>query len=263
MIINVKNIITKTDPDFIINCAYYGGVTSRIKFSYTNLFNNLKIITNILESSVYATKLKKIIFFGSGLEYDSSNLAIKETNLVKPKNIYATIKTMTSLLSVNLAKELNLPLILLRPFNLYGPYDKRSVIYYLIDSILYKQKFTLTRGKQIRDYLYISDFTKIVCDIIDNYKKFKDLNIYNVGSGTPTSLETIFNTIFKLTHVSKDYKIKKYSDNEYHYQCANIEKLNKIIKIKHITPLIEGLKETIVWISGKHAKNQNKYKKSD
>lgn len=253
--IKVKNLIIDINPDFIINCAYYGGVTSNIKFSYTNLFNNLKIVINILRSSVYSTKLKKIIFFGSGLEYGSSHLPLTENFLIKPKNIYAAIKSITSLLSIGMAKEKALPLILLRPFNLYGPHDKKSVIYYLIDSILSKKKFTLTKGEQVKDYLYIRDFTEIICDTINNYKKFKNFNIYNIGSGKPVKLKTIFNTIFELTHFSRDYKIKEYTDNEYHYQCVNIKKLNNIIKIKHFTPLIDGLKETILWINKEYAKN--------
>jgi len=244
----VKKVVKETQPDFIINTAYFGGVSSKIIYSDENIFNNIKLVINILRASVNSKQLKKIILFGSGLEYDNSSLSIKETDQIKPKNIYATIKSITSLLSIGLAQELKLPLVLIRPFNLYGPNDKKSVIFYLINSILKNRDFVLTKGEQVRDYLYIDDFTKIIYKIIDNYQKFEDLEIYNASSGKLTQLKTIFKIIFKLCNFEEKYTIIKNSENEYWHQVANIKKIKRLISINKLTSLENGLKNTLDWI---------------
>src|SRR3989338_11328393 len=70
--LDIKKIIQKISPHFIINSAYYGGVSSSIKFSRNNLNKNLDIIQSILEGSKGIKSIKKIIFFGSSLEYADS-----------------------------------------------------------------------------------------------------------------------------------------------------------------------------------------------
>lgn len=243
----IKKVIKKISPDFIINAAYYGGVSSSIHFSRVNINKNLGIIQAILEGSRRISSLKKIIFFGSSLEYADSKAPLKETDPIGPKNTYAAIKSVSTLLSLALARELDLPLILIRPFNLYGPYDRKSVIYYLIKAIINRKPFQITKGGQIRDYLFIEDFVKIIAGVIENYQKFKNYEIYNIGSGKPTKLKTVFSLIFQLTNFKGKIKYTVNNQNEYWHQVADIEKIKNQIKLNSPIPLILGLKKTLAW----------------
>ncbi|OGK16409.1 hypothetical protein A2774_03055 [Candidatus Roizmanbacteria bacterium RIFCSPHIGHO2_01_FULL_39_12c] len=230
-----QNFIKKIKPGIILNLAYYGGVTSAIKYSQTNLVNNIKIATNILNSVKGNLRIKKIFFLSSSLSKE-------------PKNTYAHIKAQTTSLSLALAKKWQLPLVILRPYNLYGPHDRRTVVYRTIASILKKQAFSLTAGRQKRDYLFIQDFVKILDLVVENWINFENYETYDIGSGKAVQMKQVFSRIFKLLNFKGPYQTKDYSPDEYWYQKADTKKVKAAIGRFQITLLESGLKQTISWI---------------
>lgn len=244
---SVQRIVKVHQPDIIINTAFTG-VNSNIHYSHDYVFDNLTIITNILQSSKEAKQLKKLIHFGSGLEYGNSKKAISEKKQLEPLNTYASVKAISTLLTLDLARTFKLPLIVLRPFNVYGEYDNKSVIYYIIKSIVNKTAFSITRGEQIRDYLYIRDVTAIILQILNNYQRFNDGQVYNISSNHPRKLKEIFTTIFSLMKYTAKPTYKEYAEHEYMNQIGDNSKLKKIISLPELTSLQEGLKNTIEWV---------------
>jgi nucleoside-diphosphate-sugar epimerase len=242
-----KNFISQTQPDFIINAAYMG-VSSTTSYSDEYVFNNLKIVSHILRGSAEAKNLKKIFTFGSGLEYGESEQPITEEFPVKPKNVYATVKALSSLLSLNIAQELKLPVVVLRPFNLYGRYDNKSVVYYIVSSILQKKELSITKGEQTRDYLYIGDLAQMINQCVHKYDQLPNLSIYNLGSGKPTQLSKIYDTIFQQLQFTGEVKFKEYHPNEYWHTIADISKVQNIIHCEKFTELEEGIRQTIGWV---------------
>lgn len=245
--LEVINYIRDVNPDFIINAAYIG-VGSNIKISKTYSSRNLTILKNILYASIANTNIKKIIYFGSGLEYGDSNNAISETSSLNPKNYYARVKAKISNTSIAIAKKISVPLIIIKPFNLYGPYDNKSVIYYLIQSIIKKKVTILTKGEQIRDYLYIEDLVTLIYKIIINYKVINNYSILNVGSGIGIPLNQIFISIFNLMNSKIEYRKCAYRKNEYFNQVADISNAKKLYHWYPTTSLELGLSKTIEWV---------------
>lgn len=243
----VKSCVERVNPDVVINAAYMG-VDSNTPVSKKYLFNNLKIPVNILEACKNKNRIRRIIFFGSGLEYGDSKFPINERQKFGPKNFYAHTKTISSQYSLDLAKKLHLPLILIKPFNLYGPHDNKSVIYYVIKSILNKNNFSVTAGKQVKDFLYIKDLMTLIEKIIEDEPNVKEVEVFNAGSGKGILLKEALGVIFKLTHYSKEIEIKDYRDTEYFCQVADIHKAEKFFKWKPKVFLEEGIKKTIKWI---------------
>lgn len=243
----VEDKIKEVKPDFIINAAYIG-VDSKIKFSKDYLINNISIVSNVIEASTVHKNLKKIIMFGSGLEYGDSDELINESFPLNPKNVYASVKASGSILSIALAKEFQVPLVLIRPFNLYGPWDKKSVIYYIVNSILEKKILCLTKGEQIRDYLYIEDLIIFLSKILENHDQISNFEVFNIGSGKGVKMSKIFKIIFSLTNSSPKIRNVPYRKNDYFHQIANINKAKKIDNWKPRIDIEQGLFETIDWV---------------
>src|SRR3990167_5498166 len=128
----VKDVIRKHQPHFIINAAHYGGVTSQISFTKKNFFNNISMCSNIVHASALYQSLIFLLHLGSSLEYDQTDKKVHEKIPLNPYSYYATVKATTSLLFEHLAREKKIPYVLMRPFNLYGEHNIRSVIYYII-----------------------------------------------------------------------------------------------------------------------------------
>jgi nucleoside-diphosphate-sugar epimerase len=243
----VKSYIDIVNPDYIINAAYIE-VNSNVKPTKKYLDSNLKISNNILKACKDKKNLQKIIFFGSGLEYGDSDTPIDESHHLNPKNYYAKTKAIQSQTSLNLANEFDLPLILIRPFNLYGPHDNKSVFFYVISSILQKKAFSITKGEQIRDILYIEDLCVLVEKaLFDN--TISSGEVINAGFGKGILLRDIIDSIFKITKYEGEITFRNYRDNEYFSQVADIQKAKKLVGWEPITPIELGLQKTIAWVT--------------
>ena len=81
-----------------------------------------------------------------------------------------------------------IPFIILRPYQLYGPYqDENRFIPFIINSCLKDVKFPCSEGNQLRDFLYIDDFVRAVELIIKN--KNLSGHIFNIGSEKPIEIK--------------------------------------------------------------------------
>lgn len=240
----VKAFIKKHQPDVVINAAYIG-VDSTVKVTKKYLSDNTKIPLNILKACKGIISVKRIIFYGSGLEYGDSKIPILETHSLHPKNYYAETKAITSKASIALAKELKLPLVLIRAFNIYGPYDSKGVIDYMIKSTLAKKTLALTKGDQLRDFIYIGDLVNITDKIINYNGTFAHGEIFNAGFGKGVLLKDIVSEICKQTQYTLPIAVKEYRPNEYFSQTADIQKAKKLLDWQPETGIEEGIKKTI------------------
>lgn len=242
----VKSYIENINPDYIINTAYIG-VNSNVKPTRKYLEDNLKISNNILKASKRLSKLQQIIFFGSGLEYGDSKNPIDELHPHMPKNYYAKTKSIQSKKSLELAKQLDLPFIIIKPFNLYGPYDNKSVFYYVIQSAMRNEQFSVTKGEQVRDILYINDFVELIEKVIRNSKQFEKQDVLNAGYGKGILLQDVITEIINQTKYNQQFGIRDYRNNEYFSQVADITKAKRLVGWEPKTSLREGIKKTIDW----------------
>lgn len=248
----VNELVSDMQPEIIINAAF-NGVNSKLEYTDTYLFENTSIVTNILHGAQYSKRLKKVIHFGSSLEYGDSDGPISEVNLLDPKNTYATIKAMHTLLVRTLGHNLGVPTVILRPFNLYGEFDRKSVIFYVINSILQKKAVKVTRGEQVRDYLYAGDLLKIFAQILREVDTLPDGEIFNICSGKPIKLADLFKTTFALMKYSYGQEYLPNPTTEYWHQVGDPAKLKKFINYPQLTHLKSGLQNTIDWIRRSNA----------
>jgi len=144
----------------------------------------------------------------------------------------------------------NLKTIIVRPANVYGPYDnfydKSSMV---IPSLI--KKFinsdnnkieVLGDGKNIRDFIYSKDVARAMIFLL---KKAPNYPI-NLGSGKGLSIKSLVNSINKI--FNNKYKIcyiKNINSGD-KIRLLDIERLKKL-KFKNIYSFQKGLSETIDW----------------
>lgn len=244
---NVSDLINQEKPQVIINAAFKG-VSANISFSTDYIFENTLMVTNILEACRGQEGIEKIIHFGSCTEYGDSDFPISEEFSLAPKNIYGTAKAISSLSALQLSHEYGLPLIILRPFYLYGPGDDKSVLYYLMDALVKNKTFSLTAGAQIRDYMYIVDLAKIIITMLESINVLKGGGIYNIGTGQGIRLGDVFSKVFEIFGKIPNYNTRDYSKYEYFSQVADNHKIKSLINIDGFTRLDEGIKAAFEWV---------------
>lgn len=134
----------------------------------------------------------RLLFLSSGgtVYGDPASLPVTEDAPLQPRSCYGAGKAAAELFLCGRRPERTL---ILRPSNIYGPGQALKsgfgAIRHLLVCAAEGRPFQLWGdGLQVRDYLYIDDFTEAVAQLID---RAHTSGIFNLGSGEGTSLREL------------------------------------------------------------------------
>jgi nucleoside-diphosphate-sugar epimerase len=235
------NILEKIKKiDFVIN---FGGEVEHRKINKTFLshYNGLENLANYFKNR----NLIKFIQIGSSLEYGKSVSPQNEKSKLNPKSNYSKAKAKSSRCLLNLYKKNNFPAVILRPYQVFGPYqDLNRFIPFIITGCLKNKRFECSDGSQFRDFIYVEDFVNYL--YLLTVKNNINGEVFNIGSGKPIKLKKIINLIKKKIKMGTPQfgKIKLRKDENL-VTYPDISKLKRCTKIKPKTEFLKGLKKTI------------------
>ena len=228
--------------DYIVNLAGYVDHSDKQKTMKSH-YNGCKNLAMFFLNK----KIKKFIQIGSSIEYGKSKSPQKENkrNLQKSYSIYGKAKLLSTKFLLDLNEKYNFPVTILRLYLVYGPYqDTNRLIPITIMNAINNNKFSCSKGNQLRDFLYVDDLVNLIIKVL----KSKNLNgeIINVGSGKPISVKKLILKICKLSKggypqfgkisLRKDEILKLY---------PNLTKIKKKIKWSAKIDIEKGLNKTI------------------
>ena len=180
--------IVKFKPDYIYHLA------GEIYKDDEMMESNILLTHRLLEASRKLPNLKAFIYIGSSSEYGRKDHAMSEVDFLNPTNMYEATKGAASLLCQAYARQYKVPVMIARPFSLYGFYEsKHRFIPTVIRSILKKKKLQLSPG--VHDFIHIDDFIDGLFLLVE---KPHPGEIYNFGSGVQTSNGELVKAIEKI-----------------------------------------------------------------
>lgn len=251
------DFLGKIKPDYVIvAAAKVGGIVANNNFRGDFILENLLIQDNLIIGS-FKNKIKNLIFLGSSCAYPKKiKIPIKEEYLLsgalEPTNEpYAVAKIAGIKLCESISKQYKKNYFTVMPTNLYGPndnYDLKTshVLPALIKKVhlakIRKQKFIklLGTGKAKRDYLYVDDFARACCLIME---KKKNHSIINVGSKSEISILQLTKLVMKVLDYEVQIKFDmSYSDGTIR-KMLDTSIINKL-GWKPITSLKTGIEKT-------------------
>ena len=148
-----------------------------------------------------------------------------------------------------MAKRLDLPILTMRPFAVYGYFEeKERLIPTVIKSCLTNKELKLSSPISVRDYIFIEDVISAYLTIIENIQKIKG-EIFNHGAGIQTTIDDIVNLIKKITQSNVKPQYGKIEPAQYEPKSwrADISKIKNILNWQPRYNLEEGLKKDIEW----------------
>ena len=248
--------ITK-NMDVVIMCAANSSGANVIVNSPIDHFTpNVIMNTNILQAC-HENNVKKFIFLSSNTVYPNTKKVMKEIDskysFFNKYHIVAWMKKFAEISCEIFSQKIksNLSCLIVRPSNLYGPYDKFSNKEAKVIPALIKRTFEKRDpfvvwgdGKDLKDFLYVDDFVKGIIKLIEYEKKFE---IINFSYGKSVSIKKVLKYIFKImNHYPKiEFDLKKPTLIKNRF--INNSKAFKKLNWKPKTQLPEGLKKTINW----------------
>ena len=135
----LTSIIQTIKPNIIYHLATNGA------YSYQKDANQI-IQTNILGTwnllqACNVINYDLFVNTGSSSEYGFKQYAMRETDLLEPTSYYAVTKCAQTLLCSHIAKQEKRPIVTLRPFSVYGPYEEpKRFIPTLMKSLFFHQE---------------------------------------------------------------------------------------------------------------------------
>jgi len=243
----LSKIVNKINPVFIIHLATYGDYRNQSDVEQM-MDVNIKGTLNLLIASKNIN-YKMFINTGSSSEYGIKNEPMKETDFLNPISFYAATKASSTFLCQIFAKEYNKPIVTLRPFSVYGPYEEeKRFVPTIVKAVIKNKPIKITSGEQRRDFIYIQDVVGIYIKTMSYGKKLSG-QIFNVGTGVEYTNDEVVQTLFKVT--GKKVKIEKgaYPKRLWDTQhwVSDISKTEKLLKWKPKFSLEKGLLETYKW----------------
>lgn len=243
----LAKIVNKINPNFIIHLATYSNYRKQTDVEKI-IDANIKGTLNLLLASKNIN-YKLFINTGSSSEYGIKNKPMNELTSLNPISFYAVTKASTTFLCQVFAKEYKKPIVTLRPFSVYGPYEEeKRFIPTIVKAVISNKPIKLTPGTQRRDFIYIKDLVDIYIKTLSYGKKLSG-QILNIGTGIEYTNDEVVQTLFKVAN--KKVRIEKGAypprlwDNQ--HWVANISKTKTFLKWKPNNTLFEGLKKTYEW----------------
>lgn len=250
----VVSLLQEEKPDYIFHLAAQSSVAVSWKNPGLTVDVNIKGAVNVLEAVRVMEKPARVLLIGSGEEYGHilpEESPIKETNHVRPGNIYAATKACQNMLGAIYAEAYQMDVMMVRAFNHIGP--NQAPIFVVADFC--KQVAEMEAGMrepvmQVGNLSAKRDFTD-VRDVVRAYGLLvqygKAGETYNVGSGQAIAIEQILQMIVSKSALDIQIEIdpEKLRPVDVPIIEANTQKLVQMTGWKREISLEQTIQETL------------------
>jgi dTDP-glucose 4,6-dehydratase len=240
------------DCDYIINFAAESHVDRSIgspdDFIKTDVYGTFVLLENARKYGV-----RKFIQISTDEVYGSIEKgSFIETDPLMPSSPYSASKSGADRLAYSYFVTYDLPVIITRCSNNYGPfqYPEKLIPLFVTNAIENKKLPIYGDGKNVRDWIYVMDH----CDAIDFVlNNGVDGEIYNIGGNNERDNLEITDVILTSLSKSKDLitfvKDRPGHDRRYSLDSSKLSRLGWNPKYK----FDEGMSSTVNWYKINHA----------
>ena len=235
----LNEIFSENQFDYIFHLAAIASVADSIERPIATHQVNLEATLNLLELTRQTQKnLKRFVFASSAAVYgDEPSLPKTEKSMIKPLSPYAIDKYSSEQYGLLYNSLYDLPTSAVRFFNVYGPNQNPSSTYSGVLSIITnhfkklknheKNVFTLYGdGSQTRDFVYVDDVVQALKIVSE--KEEAQGNVYNVGTGIPSSINDVLDIFKSETGIEPIIKYENVRKGDIQDSYAEISELKKI-----------------------------------
>jgi NAD dependent epimerase/dehydratase len=243
--------------------VFHLGALIGIPYSYvnprdvvdTNVCGTLNVLAAALDSGV-----QKVVHTSTSEIYGTAQyVPMDEKHPANPQSPYAASKLGADHLAFSFYRSFDLPLGIIRPFNIFGPRQSaRAVIPSIITQALLKRKISLGSVYPTRDLTFVKDAVNGFVDFAECEKTVGQL--VNLGSSHEVSINQIVNLISdclgKRIQIQREKTRVRPEKSEVGRLFSDSSKARGLFRWHPKTDLRPGIEKTISWFE----KNIGRYK---
>lgn len=237
----------------VIHCAAVAGIYSVGQSPTMTLKVNFLGALNTLEAAI-KNSVEKFIDFSTSEVYGPYTYKGSEDSLTSQGPIgekrwtYAVSKLAAEHLAHSYHNEYGLPVVSIRPFNVYGPRQVgEGAIRNLILKVIHREPITLYNdGSQIRTWCFVEDFVDgVIAAIVEPKAVGKSFNIGN-PQGAITNFQ-LAKMIKRLANADSEIIFKQHPGPEVEVRVPSIKNAQELLQYNPKIGLEEGILRTIDW----------------
>jgi dTDP-glucose 4,6-dehydratase len=245
----VREVVAEVDV--IVNAAAESHVEKSIAEGGSEFVTTNVEGTQILLDAIRATPVERFILISSSEVYGTAEHdPMDEEHPLNPRSPYAGTKAGADRLAYSYWATYDLPIVIVRPFNNYGPRQHpEKVIPRFITQALRDEPLTIHGdGRATRDWLYVDDDAEAIEAIIEAPLERISGEVLNVATGLDVSVLDIAELVLSL--LAKPASLRVHVDERPGQVRRHIGSTDKIAEFcgwRARTSFEEGLARTVAW----------------
>ncbi|MCL0105810.1 NAD-dependent epimerase/dehydratase family protein [Thermodesulfovibrionales bacterium] len=243
--------------NIVVHCAAIAGIDTVIKKPTETMRVNMIGTANVLEAAKDLPELERLVDFSTSEVFGQSAFRAEEDHTThigavgEARWTYAVSKLAGEHLAKAYHQEFGMPIVTLRPFNIYGPGQiGEGAIRIFIERALCDEEIQIHGdGNQIRAWCYVDDFIDGLLLAITHPKAIgESLNI-----GNARAVVTVYGLAQTVVRVlasrsSIRFVNKNYADVE--LRVPGVNKARELLGFEARVDLEEGIRRTAEYLRG-------------
>jgi len=241
-----------SQSDIVVHFAAETHVTRSIYdnflFFETDVMGTQTLTNAILK---YRDTVERFIHISSSEVYGTArDDSMDEEHILMPMSPYASAKAGADRLVYSYWATYDLPAVVVRPFNNYGPYQhlEKAIPRFITSCILNEPLRVHGDGSAARDYIYVEDLCTAIDAILHADIKKIAGEVFNVASCAHRSILSIARDIVKI--MDKDSSLIHFVGDrpgQVFRHTGNCAKIRRVLGWKPSVTWGQGLRQTISW----------------
>jgi len=245
-------VLRTEEIDTVMHFAAQTHVDNSFGNSFEFTENNIRGTHVLLEAVKTLGTIKRFLHVSTDEVYGESSYELNEANvesasLLEPTNPYSATKAGAEMLVMAYGRSYNLPYIITRGNNVYGPhqYPEKAIPKFIMLARNGAQIPLHGDGQATRSYMHVADAASAFDTILH---KGTLMGVYNIGAHEERTVLSVAQDIGSSLGLDVSKTItyvpdRMFNDRRYFIDCSKLLALGWTQKVSWE----EGLKETIAW----------------
>lgn len=241
------------DFDYIIHACAVLGIRTVASQSIHTIMTNTASCRIALELAAEQEHLSKFVLLSSSEVYGIRAERPQESEMAvigppaEGRWCYAASKILSEHLAFAYHRERSVPLVVIRPFNIFGEYRTGSnAITTFLDRAIRGEELVIDGdGQQVRAWCYIDDFVNGVVKALES--PYTDA-VFNLGNPeNEISIRGLAERILALSGSASTVRITYSKEPDVRFRSVNIEKARRLLGYEPSVSLEDGLRRLYQW----------------
>ncbi len=241
--------------DVVIHAAGIAGIDTVIKNPVTTMRVNMIGTANALEAARINGVSNRFIDFSTSEVFGSMAFKSSETDETvsgsagEARWTYAVSKLAGEHLAHAYHTQHNLPVVTVRPFNVYGPGQtgEGAIQIFIKKALANEDIYIYGDGNQIRAWCFVDDFVECLFKCLENDKAVGES--FNIGNARAViTILGLAQTVCRVLNSSSKIHFKDALSADIALRIPSVEKSTELLDFKAKIDLEEGILRTAEWM---------------